>query len=59
MDEITETEQTVITCNFCGISQHEAKRMIVGVDKDGSPAICNKCIELAYTILTKEDKDDD
>ena len=54
MNDLPETEQPVISCNFCGANQDEVEKMIAGADKDGNPAICNKCIEYAYNILKEE-----
>jgi hypothetical protein len=38
----TEKDQPAIFCNFCGKSQHEVKRMIVGEHDDRNPAICSE-----------------
>lgn len=39
-----------IVCNFCGKTQDEVDRMIIGPGVN----ICNECIELCYSLLTNE-----
>ena len=39
-----------LICNFCGKSQDEVERMIIGPGVD----ICNECIELCHSLLDEE-----
>ncbi|HJC73079.1 MAG TPA: ATP-dependent Clp protease ATP-binding subunit ClpX [Candidatus Ruthenibacterium merdavium] len=41
-------------CNFCGKSQADVERMIIGPGVN----ICNECIELCYSLLDEEGKPD-
>ena len=41
-------------CNFCGTSQADVERMIIGPGVN----ICNECIELCYSLLDEEGKPD-
>ena len=41
-----------LICNFCGKSQDEVERMIIGPGVD----ICNECIELCHSLLDEEGK---
>ncbi len=43
-------EKTII-CNFCGKSQDEVERMIIGPGVN----ICNECIELCHSLLDEGD----
>lgn len=44
-------EKTLI-CNFCGKSQDDVERMIIGPGVN----ICNECIELCYSLLGNEEE---
>lgn len=46
----TLKEKTLI-CNFCGKSQDEVERMIIGPGVN----ICNECIELCYSLINTDD----
>ena len=41
-----------LICNFCGKSQDEVERMIIGPGVN----ICNECIELCHSLLDEEGK---
>ena len=41
-------------CNFCGKSQADVERMIIGPGVN----ICNECIELCYSLLDEDGKPD-
>lgn len=41
-----------VTCNFCNKSQHQVKKIIVGVGE--KVGICNNCIEVCSEILMSE-----
>ena len=41
-------------CNFCGKSQDDVERMIIGPGVN----ICNECIELCHSLLDEEGKGD-
>lgn len=41
-----------LICSFCGKSQDEVDRMIIGPGVN----ICNECIELCYSLLDNEDE---
>ena len=43
-----------LICSFCGKSQDEVERMIIGPGVN----ICNECIELCYSLLDEEGKPD-
>jgi ATP-dependent protease Clp ATPase subunit len=36
-----------ICCSFCGLSQHEVRKMISGP----SVHVCNECVDLLYEIV--------
>lgn len=42
-----------LVCNFCGKTQDDVERMIIGPGVN----ICNECIELCYSLLHNEDED--
>lgn len=42
-----------LICSFCGKSQDDVERMIIGPGVN----ICNECIELCYSLLVNEDDD--
>ena len=41
-----------LICNFCGKSQDEVERMIIGP----GVTICTECIELCHSLLDEEGK---
>lgn len=46
----TNTHRPSVYCNFCNKARNEVKKLIVANDA----GICDECIELCSTILTKE-----
>ncbi len=46
------TKEKILICNFCGKSQDDVERMIIGPGVN----ICNECIELCYSLLGNEEK---
>ena len=46
------TKEKTLICSFCGKSQDDVERMIIGPGVN----ICNECIELCYSLLGNEDK---
>ena len=43
-----------LICSFCGKTQEEVERMIIGPGVN----ICNECIDLCYSLLDEENKPD-
>ena len=41
-----------LICSFCGKTQEELERMIIGPGVN----ICNECIDLCYSLLDEENK---
>ncbi len=52
MSKMPNSSDTALCCSFCGKSQNEVKKLIVGP----KVFICNECIELCANIIS-EDKD--
>ena len=48
------SSSTLCTCNFCGKSQKEVRKLIAGP----KVYICNECVDLCEEILRDEDKQD-
>ncbi|MDL2218816.1 ATP-dependent Clp protease ATP-binding subunit ClpX [Ruminococcaceae bacterium OttesenSCG-928-O06] len=46
------TKEKTLICSFCGKSQDDVERMIIGPGVN----ICNECIELCYSLLGNEDR---
>ncbi|MDL2324429.1 ATP-dependent Clp protease ATP-binding subunit ClpX [Ruminococcaceae bacterium OttesenSCG-928-A16] len=46
------TKEKPLVCNFCGKTQDEVERMIIGPGVN----ICNECIELCYSLLDNDDE---
>ncbi len=46
------TKEKNLICSFCGKSQDDVERMIIGPGVN----ICNECIELCYSLLGNEDE---
>ncbi len=46
------TKEKTLICSFCGKSQDDVERMIIGPGVN----ICNECIELCYSLLGNEEK---
>lgn len=44
------SEETTLYCSFCGKSQHDVTKLIVG----GTAMICTECVELCCHILIAE-----
>ena len=53
MADIIKAPQAIY-CNFCSKSRNEVKKLIVANDA----GICDECIELCASIITKEHNDD-
>lgn len=53
MADIIKAPQTIY-CNFCSKNRNEVKKLIVANDA----GICDECIELCASIITKEHNDD-
>ena len=54
MPQNRNNKEKELICNFCGKSQDEVERMIIGPGVN----ICNECIELCYSLLDEEGKPD-
>ncbi|MDL2294788.1 ATP-dependent Clp protease ATP-binding subunit ClpX, partial [Ruminococcaceae bacterium OttesenSCG-928-D13] len=46
------TKEKTLICSFCGKSQDDVERMIIGPGVN----ICNECIELCYSLLGNDEK---
>ena len=46
-------KEKALICSFCGKSQDDVERMIIGPGVN----ICNECIELCYSLLGNDDDD--
>ncbi len=44
-------EEAVLTCSFCGKTQHVVKKLIIGPDNVN---ICNECVDSCINILEEE-----
>ena len=54
MPQNRNNKEKELICNFCGKSQDEVERMIIGPGVN----ICNECIELCYSLLDEDGKPD-
>ncbi len=50
----SNSKEKNLICSFCGKSQDDVERMIIGPGVN----ICNECIELCYSLLGGEDEPD-
>ena len=50
---MTTSNKNILYCSFCGISQHEVKKLIAGP----TVFICDECVELCMDIIKEESKD--
>lgn len=49
----SQNKNKTLICSFCGKSQDDVERMIIGPGVN----ICNECIELCYSLLGNDDDD--
>lgn len=54
MAQNRNNKEKELICSFCGKTQDEVERMIIGPGVN----ICNECIELCYSLLDEEGKPD-
>lgn len=55
-DELVKFEKhKIVCCSFCGKSQNEVKKIILGAD---NISICNECVEQCTEIIESEYKAD-
>ncbi len=50
MSDKNENDGKVLTCSFCGKSQHEVRKLIAGP----SVFVCDECVELCNDIIKEE-----
>ena len=47
---MSNTEDEILHCSFCGKSQKEVKKLVAG----RGVYICNECIDVCHTIMEEE-----
>ena len=52
---MSEDNEEILHCSFCGKSQKEVKKLVAG----RGVYICNECIKVCSNILEDEDFNDD
>lgn len=50
------SEDPIIRCNFCGLTQHQVKKIVASTDSGTN--ICSDCVIICVRVMIEGDKEE-